>query len=272
MSYTGPPPVETTAQARDILVNFRIPHHAIISRWWGGTVVVKIVIILSALYKVRQKRVFPILLACFLVATILTVVQLFAQSNVLALLFPWRISATLLPLSTSMVAAYLVTAFIDRLVPESSKFDTIIMALSISGIAFLVLVGVFRIKVDLDRKVTAIDRAMMSFVEQNKTSKDVFLIPTKMQDFRLTTGAPIYIDFKSIPYMDEDVLEWYRRLKLARRLYRSGKENCEMMEQFAAEEGVTHVVLESDDPTQNCAPLQETYRDENYAVYAIANP
>ena len=33
-----------------------------------------------------------------------------------------------------------------------------------------------------------------------------------LQDFRLTTGAPLFVDYKSIPYQDAEVLEWYERV------------------------------------------------------------
>ncbi len=45
--------------------------------------------------------------------------------------------------------------------------------------------------------------------------RDQKIIPIDLQRFRLYTGVPIYVDFKSIPYKDTDVLEWHDRLRFA---------------------------------------------------------
>ena len=59
----------------------------------------------------------------------------------------------------------------------------------------------------------------MSYVEANKAVWRYLPDPAKMQDFRLETGAPAYIEFKSIPYKDVDVLEWRRRVDFTRGFY-----------------------------------------------------
>ena len=38
--------------------------------------------------------------------------------------------------------------------------------------------------------------------------QDSRLIASDLQQFRLHTGAPIYVDFKAIPYKDVEVIEW----------------------------------------------------------------
>ena len=90
-----------------------------------------------------------------------------------------------------------------------------------------------------------------------------------MQDFRLFTGAPVYVDFKSIPYKDADVLEWYRRVQLADRFYK--KKDCELLQALSGE-GVTHAVLASEDLPLSCPMIQETYRDQDFAVYQLLPP
>ena len=39
------------------------------------------------------------------------------------------------------------------------------------------------------------------------------MIPVDLQRFRLVTGAAIYVDFKSVPYLDTDVIEWQHRMR-----------------------------------------------------------
>ena len=108
---------------------------------------------------------------------------------------------------------------------------------------------------------------MMAHVESTVSAGDSYLTPVKMQDFRLETGAPVYIDFKSIPYRDGDVLEWYRRIKDAEQFYETL--DCTQVMMFA-EEGVTHIVLEVDSIMQ-CPLLELDYQDEHYSVYRITN-
>ena len=263
-------PAETTARARDILVNFRIPHHAIISEWWGGNVIGKVAIVVLALVIIRRTKLCIILLSCFSVASLLTLLQLIVQSDVLALIFPWRISTFIVPLSTSIIAAILVSIIVDCLVNKSRIADQVITILSLVVIGFLILIGITRFSLDLERKQFSNERAMMAFVEETKNLGDVYLVPVKMQDFRLVTGAPIYIDFKSIPYKDTDVLEWYRRQRLAGKFYRT--KDCELLEELAKEDGITHVVLPHNDPAQDCSNLLEVYQDGSYGVYMIEHP
>ena len=49
------------------------------------------------------------------------------------------------------------------------------------------------------------------------------LIAVDLQSFRLYTGAAIFVDFKSVPYQDEEVLEWHRRVMWAHGLYPAEK-------------------------------------------------
>jgi hypothetical protein len=129
------------------------------------------------------------------------------------------------------------------------------------------MIGAVRFKLDLDRKAAGPERAMEEFVAMNKNSTDLYLNPVKLQDFRLASGAPAFVDFKSIPYKDEDVLEWYRRVQLADRFYKGP--TCEQLAAFAAQEGITHLVLESDSPQLSCTGTVRVYQDHAYEVYIL---
>ena len=123
---------------------------------------------------------------------------------------------------------------------------------------------------DFSRKYSTSEQEMMSFVQQNKTGRDVYLVRTKMQDFRLVTGAPIYVDFKAIPYKDTDVLEWYRRQRLAGKFYRT--QDCDLLAEIVLEDRVTHVVLEVNTPAPPCSFLQELHQDDHYKIFVINSP
>src|SRR5262249_27695037 len=78
-------------------------------------------------------------------------------------------------------------------------------------------------------------------LQEKKT--DAAIIPVNLQQFRLHAEAPIFVDFKSIPYKDVEVLEWHERLQQNQQFYdqlRAG--NCADVQRH----GITHVVLPRD--------------------------
>ena len=86
-----------------------------------------------------------------------------------------------------------------------------------------------------------------------------------MQDFRLASGAPAFVDFKNHPYRDDDVLEWYRRVQLATRFYK--QDQCEQLPDWVRDEGITHVVLPAGQTV--CPGLEQVYQDQAYSLYII---
>jgi len=269
ISFAATPP-ETLDRAREILVHFRIPHHAVISEWWNFTVLLDMIFIAIALYLIRDSKLFTIMVIGKLAGSLLTLVQWYTKSDILALLFPWRISVILVPISTSIIAAFLVSATVDRFGTRWAWFNTSLRVLSVLVIVLLFTAGIYRMVTDFSRKFSTGEQEMMSFVQQNKTVKDVYLVPTKMQDFRLVTGAPIYVDFKAIPYKDTDVLEWYRRQRLAGKFYRT--QDCDLLMQLANEDEITHLVLEANILPPPCSFLHEMHRDNHYKVFMITTP
>jgi hypothetical protein len=100
--------------------------------------------------------------------------------------------------------------------------------------------------------------------------QDTKNIAVDLQRFRLTTGAPIFIDFKSIPYKDTEVVEWWDRLQLAQTVQEQIK-NGKVSEAVAVlrGRGITHLILQPGPPL--LAPdIEETYADDFYRVYRLA--
>ena len=95
------------------------------------------------------------------------------------------------------------------------------------------------------------------------------LIPVDLQRFRLAAGAPIYVDFKSIPYKDTDVLEWYALLWRTEDLYkrlREGKVD-EVIERMR-QPRITHIVTTADLTIED-SRLKEVYADRLYRIYRL---
>jgi hypothetical protein len=262
----GRSPGDIGARAQEILVNFRIPHHAIIRQWFDLTAAIKLLLIASGLYLARKTRLFMVLLVPFGIAFGLTLVQLVSGSNALALLFPWRTSTFLVPLSTALLLAWLVSTLSNRHAAWFDRHSTILAVAGLALILAVVLVGILRTGLEFRRQAAAGDRPAMAFAASQAAPGQVYLTPADMQDFRLATGLPVYIDFKSIPYQDKDVLEWRLRVRLAHLFYDEGE--CEILEDIQSS-GVTHVVDKVDPAGAACPQLRPIYQDDQYMIYRL---
>jgi len=268
ITFGGSGPMRA-AQAREILVDFRIPHHAIPAEWLDGSVIVKTGLIGLGLVFTRKTRLFHFLLWPFAVVVGGTLAQIVFESDVIALLFPWRLSTWLIPLSIGVIALWgtnKLWCWLDQRVSTP-------LIVSASVVLTLILAGLGLTKsiVEYRTRQTSADRPMMTFVRENKSPGDVYLIPLDMQDFRLETGAPVYVEFKSIPYKDMEVLEWLQRVRNAGNFYRAPQKviGCNMLAAFYAE-GVTHAVLPYDHMAAPCLNLEKLFLKINqYAVYKI---
>lgn len=269
-SATGPVYI---AEARRLLVEFRIPHHAVPANWWDATVVVKVALMLLAIYLARTTRLALILWVPFLVAGSLTGVQIATQSHVLALLFPWRISTVLMPLSLSVIIAAGLAWYCQRYSAFIARHERALLSASYSIALVAALAGASIFAVNLQDRLHSPDRKMLNHVTENLSSGQVYAIPLDMQNFRLETGAPVFVEFKSIPYKDADVLEWYRRVRMAGRLYQATMQvyGCEALQNLSAE-GVTHVILPYDHAAKNCPRLKRDYLDMQYEVFTLLPP
>src|SRR5262249_5638471 len=96
--------------------------------------------------------------------------------------------------------------------------------------------------------------------------QDKQVIPYDLQRFRLSTGAPIWVDFKAIPYKDTEVLEWLDRLRIAQGLQnhiRNGDPAPAVAEM--RHRGITHLVVPARDAPHG-EGLEGLYQDEYYRV------
>jgi hypothetical protein len=94
------------------------------------------------------------------------------------------------------------------------------------------------------------------------------LIPVDLQRFRLATGAPIFVDFKSVPYAPAEVLEWYRRVRLVETWYSEKDRDRPGLRDAIAAEGITHVVIPRHESI-HATFLERVYEDDAYAVYRV---
>jgi len=271
-SFWGSTP-KAAAEAQQILVDFRIPHHADISQWFGKTDAVKILMILAGLWLVRKSRLFPVMLFVSLGCAALIAVQVVTGSDTLALVFPWRTTVLLVPLALTAILAALVQ-WIDTPHPRLHFQPALLIALpwlSLLLVAGAAGTGILRSVHDFQMKNTAPELALFDYINQHKTSGQTYLIPLKLQDFRLATGAPAYVDFKSIPYTDATVPVWYSRVMMASEFYQ--EPGCTHLLKFLDQNKVSDIVIENNSKdTLDCPGLTRLYQDTYYQLYSLDIP
>src|SRR5262249_55799685 len=94
---------QTFAEAQRILAEVRIPHHAVIDRWFALPDGAQLAWAAAGLVLLRRSPLFVVLALAAAIGLALSLVQYQTGSHTLALLFPWRISAVLVPVATAVV-------------------------------------------------------------------------------------------------------------------------------------------------------------------------
>ena len=126
-----------------------------------------------------------------------------------------------------------------------------------------------------DKRVTD----MMDFVSKSKKPGELYMIPPKEPDlnnFRIYTGAPTFINWKSHPYKDTDVLEWYHRVQVSLDFYDAQFSDqakaCELLDEIVQQYSVTDVVVKRKDAELDCDFVHPTYVETKFTVFAVDRP
>jgi hypothetical protein len=296
----APSSAEEFAKAQYLLAHVRLPHHASIERWLDGIACAQLGWVLLAMSLVRGSRLFAIMTMTFALSLLLTLVQFGTGNDTLALLFPWRSSAILVPLATTVVLTRVVNWITDWF-PSPSLPRRRAMAVVCGVVLAILTVGGAAIDYfGLGYQTNAQELELLHYIRAHKQSKEVYLLPVEvpklttgkrgapslnftppprrnaqtqvisvdLQRFRLFTGAPIYVDFKSIPYKDVEVLEWDERVRWNHALHKQRDWNREEIKIELARRRVTHVIATADRDLRGEA-LEQVYSDQYYRLYRV---
>ncbi len=286
--YTfGPTNPNLFEEAQQILAEVRIPHHCDIARWFDWVAGLQLVWAALGLVLLRRTPLFVVLLVAASGGVVFTLAQYFSANPTLALLFPWRISALLVPVATAVIVMKLVA-----LSPASRGLEwaasAIVLAVAGAGAWIMVERVGYRSGDE--------EQALYDFVRTHAKPGDVYLLPIRippvgrgrgamsasftapprsgsnlipvdLQRFRLHTGMPIYVDFKSVPYADVEVLTWLQRVQQCEEWY-GGNWSRVTVEDELKRAGITCVVTPASRPL--AAPyLELTHSDPAYLVYRV---
>ncbi|MDE5100094.1 MAG: hypothetical protein O4861_17855 [Trichodesmium sp. St16_bin4-tuft] len=274
MAITFQPTSPELFQISESLLVNRIPHHSFPDIWLTEPAApTQILVVAIALYLLHKTRLFFILFFPFATATILTITQVFSSSNTLAFLTPWRVSAFLVPLSTSMILANIITIIFNKYYSQIQQHKKTIEIFSVVAIYLFILsgLGMQLEKLTINQKDTPI---IMEYVKENKQPDDIYLVPItsgKFVNFRIATGAPILINLKSHPYKDIEVIEWHNRLLMAQQFYdNSGIAQCQALQNLIDKYKINYVIIENES-SLNCLKIEKTYMDNLYQMYKVTD-
>lgn len=280
--------------AQYVLAEVRIPHHTNINKWFDWVAGLQVAWMVVGIVLLRKSRLFvPLLVAAGggLLLTLFQLVVMAAHGEMytLVLLFPWRVSVVLVPVATAAVAA--TTAGRLPATRGVAAASAVLFALLVAG-------GVVITADGLGYRMNEAEVPLLEWVRGHAGPDDVYLIPAQipklkkdvkgsrsnsftppprpdsnlipvdLQRFRLATGTPIYVDFKSVPYLDVEVLEWYRRVLQVEEWYGRKDWDAAGVRKLLAKEGITHVVVPRQQPIR-AGFLEPVYEDRAYTVYRV---
>jgi hypothetical protein len=219
------------------------------------------------------------MLVMFSGAALFTIIQMITGNLYLAAIAPWRVSVLLVPLGTAIILAAAASLAVDLLHLDQGRLRPVV----VGGVLFLIAFLAYKGYNQQQYYGTSLRRqqvnAMMDYVRATFQPGDLYMIPpneAELNDFRLYTGSPILINWKSHPYKDTDLLEWYQRVEIAQAFYNAEKSDqeaaCQLLEEIEREYEVTHVVVNRKDAALDCPFISSTYDETRFTIFAIERP
>jgi hypothetical protein len=243
----------------DLLALERMPWHASVTYWFGWEDCYRLGILLLALILLRGSPLFDTFAIALSVCIAGIAIQAMSQSSQLGLLFPWRVSVILVPLAHTILAykfSYFLSGYLSPRMKPALYFAIVSIPVATYACRGLIV-----------PKPPAPAQALWRTVENQPRGQFLYMVPPEMKEFRLETGKPVYVDFKSHPYLGSDVVRWQQRLRFAQTFY-STPFSCSATTQLTTLQ-VTHIVAPAEWATTPCGDVTEVYRDAHYVLLAL---
>lgn len=242
-------------EAARVLVQFRIPHHARPDVWFGHDDLARIGLVALAAWLYRSDRIGVIVGVTGTMSLIASLAATALDHHRLLLMFPWRVSVVLIPISVTLLLAWLAR-HLSRVLAVP-RLAWIAAAMAVCGLIALMV-----------SSIQAFTRSMAAPELPASVPDGTYLIPPDEEDFRLESGQPVLVDAKTHPYRGDELLEWWTRLQAVRRFYESGE--CQAL--FGVLErwpDITHVLMPRTMPA-TCVGTR-IGRVRSYDIYRVVS-
>ena len=261
----APTDAETQLEAHQILTAVRIPRHADPAVWFNQNVVLQFALCIGAAKLLPAGRLRFVMRLGLGALTALTFVAFLPHTETYRLVAPWRISVVLVPLATIALFAMAIVRMNEKGMFAPARLRTYIAA-GVGAVLFCVAVGTtFTVY-----KIRKPEPAYLAFVRANLVSGQQYLTPPVLSKFRLATGAPQFVTFKSHPYQDVEVLDWNRRLKVANEIYEGTTIDCERLQRLVVEEAGDSHSADGGNPTMACGFASKIFEDGNTKIFSLS--
>lgn len=261
------------AEAMSILSNQRISTHTKVRNWLNLEDYVGMAIIVLSMIMVRKSRLFWIMAPLAAVIAVSVPLLYFIYWPSLEVLTPWRTSVILLPLAYTILASW----FASRFIPLMERNRLVSNFLFAVGCICITLPALMHLKAQanlLTNPANTPESAVIRFARTHSVQQDIWLIPTRdglFDSFRLETGSPILANWKTHPYKDSEIIEWYRRNKAAESFYEQAgtATGPALLRELGKKYGITHAVVRSDVPTKLYTGIKVCWQDTHYKVFGL---
>jgi len=254
---------DTTILGQEILMK-RIPHHADIHYWFSYKDIISIITFFISLILIRDKTKLFISLGIFGFCSIfVSIIQYFVEINSLALIFPWRSSVFLMPISSIIIISFLIDKFREKLLNKKKLIYVVFFSISIFfGLKSHILEN---LNSNFEKKIFLFNK-----IKKNYNEIDSILVPIDTVSIRLNTGLPIFINHKHHPFKHNEIIDWDLRLKLASNFYNA--KNLDLQNQFLKEiielEKISHILFKKSQFYPECKDL---INDDDYILIEISD-
>lgn len=214
-----------SAGALEYLAFERAPHHTLITEWSGVQTGACCLLVLSgALLSRRYFRSWwfaNVMLVSLATSLLLALVVAVTRSATLACAFPWRISVVLVPVGCAIICVHLAVLALRT----SPRVSPLLRGFVTLGAIALVVLGASKTIVTSPRHSPLVHEL------RARPPAGIGLVALAAEDVRLNAAVPIFVDWKSPPYLPDELTEWIRRIEIVKRIETDPKQACDVVEQ-----------------------------------------
>jgi len=264
-----PTDAESWQTANAILAKVRIPGHAIPAHWFdfdAGAKVAGLILVLGLTWRTKPD-LFWILAVGFAVALSLTLLAVIMDSNELGVISPWRISVYLVPLGLAVLIARLIAFALNQAeCGRAPRFFKGLGGVLVLGTLAVTVNGV----IDKTSRFAGLKPAPhIAFMREVGDAQTLYLSHPHDMNIRLDSGLPQLVSWKTHPYKDVEVLEWYRRYQFAERIFAGKTIDCMALDEVIALYGVTHLLLSEPEKVVDCEGANAVFDGVDAKVYRL---
>ena len=189
--------------------------------------------------------------------------QFFLNLNSLALSFPWRSSVIIAPISSMIIFSF----FLEKFEIKKTYLGLLSKGFFILIFCFFTFKSHYLKNDNLDFK-NKLDLAQK--IKDNHDEIDRVLIPITLEDLRMNIGIPIFIDWKHAPFKYSEVINWNKRIQLARNFYNYEKfiDKKKGLEEIQKIEQISHILIDNKNVNFNCKNL---INHKQYSLFRVTN-